>query len=279
LALLWLGAAVYGAGAGSNIFDDDWTPPKRSEAPVKPARPAPEAPGKAPTSTETKPPTTTSTSNDTVPKAPEPAAPQPSAPAKQRRAVPGKAEQARQRKMLREVFAKELADHSPEARRLLAVRFLAEAEKASDEPVDEYVLLGGAYQAAKEANDLGLCMRVADTLAGTFDVDALPLKVGALSGVSYGADRTKARAGAMAGLALLDDAVGADDYVAVRQIAERVEQAAERAGDTSLSGYVREKTREARQVAVEYERVRKDLNAAQREAKADGAIGHFLCFA
>jgi hypothetical protein len=42
-AVLWLATVANAAGPHS-IFDDDWTPPKASEAPRPPAQPVPDKP-------------------------------------------------------------------------------------------------------------------------------------------------------------------------------------------------------------------------------------------
>jgi hypothetical protein len=281
VAEFWAGGWV---GAAPSIFDDEWTPPKRSAPASKPEGAKPGIPAKKGTAPETKEPAAQGNVAGVIPgekiETVPPVVSEPVTPVKKRLAVPGKAAQAQARKLLREVFAKELSEHAPEARRVLAERFLSEAEKAADQPVDEFVLLGGAYQAAREGNDLELCMRAIDEMAGTFEVDALDMKLGALSAISSGGDPVKARAAVMAGLKVLDEAVAVDDYDGAREAATRIEQAAARAGDASLAGYARDKAKEARRIGVEYERVRKEMlmAGAERDDRANGAIGRFLCF-
>jgi hypothetical protein len=285
-AMFWLSTSANRAAAAPNIFDDDWTPPKRTEPPARPVSPKPESPVKPSTPSETKQSATKDAAGPKVvagkrPETPPPLKPVPSSPAnKKRLPVPSKAALSQSRNLLREVFAKELSDHSPEARRVLAARFLTEADKAADQPADAYVLLGGAYQAAKEASDLELCMRAINAMTQQFDMDAMNLKLGALSAILPGGDPAKARAVAIAGLTLLDEAVAVDDYDAAREASARIEQAAARAGDVSLLAYARDKMKEARLIGVEYERIQKDLATAgsQRDAKSNEAIGRFLCF-
>jgi hypothetical protein len=182
---------------------------------------------------------------------------------------------------MRDVFATELADRSPAARRALAARFLNEAGKAVNQPVDQYVLLGGAYQAAKEGADLDLCLQAVNAITTAFEVDGVAMKLAALPAVSSGSDPAKARGVVTAGLALLDDAVAEDNYDAARAAASQVEQAAARAGDPSLLGYARERAKEARFVAGEYARIQKDLAvllARPDDLKSNESVGRFLCF-
>src|SRR4051794_12665330 len=55
-----------------------------------------------------------------------------------RMAIPPKAELTRSRKLFKDVFSKELADVSTSSRRTLAVRLLAEADRAADNRADQY---------------------------------------------------------------------------------------------------------------------------------------------
>ena len=147
-------SALY-AHAG-NIFDDDWTPPKpvgqQHAAPAKipPAVsiPVPSATGQVPA-----------------------VSPSPS-----RHAIPDKSDQARSRGLLRAAFAEKLKDRSIAGRKKLAHALLDEAPKTADNPSDQYVLLGGAIEASKDAGILQLCFQAADTMAVQYEVDGLNVK-------------------------------------------------------------------------------------------------------
>ncbi len=82
--------------------------------------------------------------------------------------------------MLKEVYVKELADKTPPARKALAGRFIEDAEKSSNAPADEFVLLSGAIQAAQEASDLTLSFQAVDAMARDFTVEASTLKAQSL---------------------------------------------------------------------------------------------------
>jgi clan AA aspartic protease (TIGR02281 family) len=90
--------------------------------------------------------------------------------------VPPAEERQKAGKLVEEVFAAEMTDAGPAARRTLADHLLSEAGKTPDPPVDQFVLLIGALRAAEDARDLTLCFRVIDALASRFDVDALRLR-------------------------------------------------------------------------------------------------------
>jgi hypothetical protein len=259
--------------AAPNIFDDDWTPPKRVEAPppVKP-EPSPAKPEAVPTAA----------SKVVTPPSPPSESPAAAAPVAARRPVPPKAELATARNLMREVFAKELADRSVPARRALAARLLDEAARSADRPVDRYVLLGGAYQAAREGADVELCLKAADAVADAYQVDRMAMKLAALSAVAAASPTPEtARALTSAGLELLGEAIAEDNYDAARTLATQVEQSAARASEPSLAALAKEKAKDARLVAGEHARVQKDeaaVRARPDDARAAEAVGRFRCF-
>src|SRR5262249_15135681 len=137
----------------------DWTPPPARKPIILPQ----DFPPERPTTAATQPAASTQTATSLNPTT-SPA----TAPALARRPVPDRSAQVRSRKLFKDVFAKELADRSASGRRALATKLLAEAEKSSDIAPDHFVLLIGATDAAREGNDLPLCLRASDQLANTY---------------------------------------------------------------------------------------------------------------
>src|SRR5258706_6601736 len=160
---LWAGTTV--AAGPRNIFDDDWTPPKPSEAARPPAlvEPAARSGGDTPPAQVHPTTTTTPTTKESTAVAP-PVARQP---------VPTKPQQAAVRKVLREAFAQQLVDRSIPARRQLAEALLEQAAKSEEVPVEQFVLLVASIDAGTEASNLTLAFRAQDRMAVTFAVDAL----------------------------------------------------------------------------------------------------------
>ena len=68
--------------------------------------------------------------------------------------IPVAADQAKSRKLMKEVFAAELDNRAPAARRALARKLLDEAAKMPDASADRFVVLGGAIQSAVDASTL-----------------------------------------------------------------------------------------------------------------------------
>ena len=128
IAFLWSGIGrPLGA---STIFDDDWAPPKPS-APVPSVVPTTERSDSQAPQPATTPATPTLRSDGAE-----------TSTAMARLPVPAAADKAKARKLLRQVFAVDLSDRSIPARAKLAARLLGEADKAADNPIDRYVLLG-----------------------------------------------------------------------------------------------------------------------------------------
>lgn len=82
-----------------------------------------------------------------------------------RRPVPSKAEQAATRKVLKEVFAEQLADRSISARQKLTEALTGQAGKSAERPVEQFVLLGAAMDAGAEAANLPLAFEAGDLMA------------------------------------------------------------------------------------------------------------------
>jgi len=193
------------AWAGS-IFDDDWKPPTPAKPATPPADPKVSKPAKPPAPVKPD-------GSDTTP--PQVGTQTPSVPAAPpaRRAVPAAVEQAKSRKLFKEVFAKELADRSAPSRRALAAKLLEQADTANDAATDQFVLLVGATDAAREGSDLGLCCKAADKLAATYDVDALSIEADAAMKMKLRAETPDVTSGnCLAGLRLSEQLVAAEDY-------------------------------------------------------------------
>jgi hypothetical protein len=255
-----------------NIFDDNWTPPK----PAKPVEPPADAsatkpakapePGKADTPVKT--PTTLATT------------PSPTLAPPARRAIPAPVDQAKSRKLFKEVFATELADRSPAARRALATKLLEQAAGVGDAPADQFVLLVGATEAGKEASDLGLCCRAADALAGAYEVDGLRIKSEAAAKMTLRADSPAAATeNCREGLTLIDQLVAADDYVTAGRLLSGLRAAA--AQDGALSSQIQNRAKEFDALRTAAERVApylQKLKTAPEDAAANLAAGQYFCF-
>ena len=153
------------SACGKTIFDEDWNPtthPVHRE-PTIPAIPSPKVvpePPSVPTS-------------DYTPKLPfERVLPNTVAPVR-RHPIPSVGEQAKSRAMMNAVYAEALKDHTSGGRQKLISTLYEALPRMIDTPSDEFLVLAGLLNAAKDASDLPGVVRAADLLAERFEVDPL----------------------------------------------------------------------------------------------------------
>jgi len=242
--------------AAANIFDDNWSPPAPPLGPSQ-ANSRPGANGPA-------------------------ASPGASAPAAQaaRRPIPDKADQARSRKLLKELFASQLSDRSLVARRALAEQLLDQAGKAANLPADEFLLLAGAADAAGEASDFNLVCEAADRLAARYEVDGLRLKSDAALKMNFRGNSARLIAdNCSAGLHVVEQLIRAEDYSSAARVLTRLRSAA--GSDPTLSVQVQARTRELDALRIGSERIvsqLETLKAKPADPSANLAVGSFYCF-
>lgn len=240
---------------GKTIFDDDWKPPVPATKPAQepPATPADDTP--KPVDTTTAPPTPP------------------------RRPVPAAEAQAKSRKLFRDLYAADLANRSPAARRALAAKLLEQAGTVSDAPADQFVLLAGAMDAAKEGADLRLVSRAADAMAGAYAVDGLRVKSEAAAQMPLRADVPATTAeNCTAGLALADQLAADEDFATALHLLRSLEGAAPSA-ETRANLLKRAKEIGALKAAADhYAMLVEKLKATPNDPGANLAAGHFLCF-
>ena len=250
--------SVAGADQGRSIFDEDWTPPK--------PLPTRQAPTPAPTPPDAP--------------APPPDAPPPATPPAPRKAVPAQSEQAAVRKVMKEVYAAELADRSAGGRQKLSEALLARADRSAGIPADQFVLLAAALDAAVEAGSLPLAFAAADRMGRLFDVDALAMKVAAATSAGGGAAQLGPPGDNVeAALALADQVAADDDYATALRVCAAVQPST--SGNAALRARVAEKQRElggARDAAAKVAKDFEKLKATPDDPAANLAIGRYLCF-
>jgi hypothetical protein len=268
-------ALAHAADRPRNIFDEDWTPPKTAETPrttpivtppvVQPAQKT--APDQPPAT----PPTKLATPDRAITAPPPPPA---------RLAVPDKPTQAAVRKTMRDVFSDQLADRSIPTRRKLTLALLAQVDKSAEAPVDQFVLLAAAIDAAVDAVDLPTACRAADRMAAAFDVDALGVKADAalrLGPKSAIADT--AAENVVAAIELSTALVRVNDFATAARVCAALQPAA--ATNPTLRAQLQQRQREvnlARDAADRFERDLAKLKDAPNDPAANLAVGRYTCF-
>jgi hypothetical protein len=258
------------SAAPTSIFDDEWTPPKRGNpTPVVVPASRPAAPNASALPPQTQ-----------VPPSPRTASPAPVA-AAARRALPVKVDQEKSRKLLREVYAAQLADRSVAARKKLAAELLAEARKAADNPVDQYVLLGGAIEAGREASSIGICMQAADAMAATFEVDSLAVKADAVlrTNLALAGSQSAVVENVEAALELVDELMAVEEFATSVRLCAAIQPAA--SASPALRASTQQKARDAAMARSAQEKLPPHLERLRTSPLDPGAclaVGGYLCF-
>ena len=266
--------ALLGARSGAdNIFDDNWTPPP-------PKHPAPA------TSTEpananhdvtlpVKPGTTKAPSDK-----PSSVSPTPVIVAPARQAVPSKADQGRSRAILKEVFAKQLADRSAAGRYKLGQDLLEAERKITDNPVDRFVLLSAAVQAGREAGSVPLCFEAADGMAEAFEVDDLAVRTDAMLKMSFaGVQAGDAARNVGPGLELLDQLVASGDFNTATKLCTVLQKAS--ANSTAEREIVQKRIKEFGTLRTAHDEFlihKAKLEQWPDDPAANFAVGSYYCF-
>ena len=144
---------------------------------------------------------------------------------------------------MKEVYAKELSDRTATARRALAQKLLDQAAKTDDNPADQFVLIVGAIEAAREGGNLGTGFRAAELMAERYAADELAVKVDTALKAAAAPDTAAAAENVRAGVALLDSLEAAGDYTDAVRVGAVLPKFA--ATDPSLRAAAQKRSREA----------------------------------
>jgi hypothetical protein len=277
VSIALLGIVALSMGAKS-IFDDDWTPPaprKPEMASTQPAAPVVPTSTTGPVEPVREPPrAATQEAKETGPTTTGVVV------ARSRHPVPASKEQAQARKLFKEIFAAELAEHSVMGRRALGQKLLLQAARTTDAPVDEFVLLMGATEAGREGADLSLSFRAADQVSAAFEVDALSVKAEAAIGLA-GRVVTAAEAAEniRLGLSVVEQLIDQEDYATAARVVTTLR--AGRGQDAAIGKQITSTARRVdllRTAATAVAKERDRLKSKPDDAAANLAVGRFFCF-
>jgi hypothetical protein len=192
--------------------------------------------------------------------------------------LPPEPEAAAQKETLKKVkdlFKDEYAKKSPADQLALARKLIQSGVESGDDLVTKFVLLKEARDLAVAAGDPEIAFRAAEETARAFAVDGPALKLAALAKIPI-KEPEAARAAARAYLALVADAVKAENFDAAGTAAQRAEALAKVAQDAVLAARAAELKAEAVSLKTEAARVKPLL---EKPGPNDAeAIGRYLCF-
>jgi hypothetical protein len=193
--------------------------------------------------------------------------------------IPEPADLNKSRALFKDVFSKELADHSIAGLRAFAHRLLDEAGKPKVSPSDQYILLIGAANCGREGSELALIFQALDGLAAVFDVDAVQYKADFALRTSLKSDTPAMTVqNCKAALALVDDLAAQNDYASAVRLLGELRSAA--TIDPALSKQVQARSKEVEASKVAWDRLAVDatkLKTSPDDGPANLAVGKYLC--
>jgi len=201
--------------------------------------------------------------------------------------IPSQAATDKAAALVNELFKIELTRAAKEAEFLspLAIRFLDEGRDTRDYPAGRYVLLERARQMASKAGDGPTALAAIEEMAQSFDIGAgiaLRLKIEAL-GLASAAATTPTGYQTLVdlSLALLDDALSADDYASATKLVEAADAAARKLRNVPLVAAVRKRQTEVTRLEKEFARWKPfadTLTAKPGDPKANLEMGKYQAF-
>jgi WD40 repeat protein len=195
--------------------------------------------------------------------------------------VPDAAKQAAAEKVIKDLFQEDYARKTTLARLQLATKLLEKAADTKDDPVSTFVLLREARDLATQAGDARTALKAIDELAKDYAVDGRQLKGSVLAKVAEEAKTPVAGKAVVDGyLALVEEAVGADDYEAALGFLSQAEAAARKVNSAPLVSQVQARAQELKAIQRAFSQVQ-DAAATLRKTPDDPqaslAMGKFLC--
>jgi hypothetical protein len=190
---------------------------------------------------------------------------------------PDAALQKEKLKVLKDLFKDDYSKKSAADQTALGKQLLNRGIETRDDLGAQFVMLREARDIAAGAGDIDTSLRAVDEMAKVFAIPPLAFKLAALAKSTAGAkDPEIARTAARAYLALVSEAIRADDFESAATAAGKGELAAKAAQDPVLPGRIQELQKEIPGLKAEYQKVKADLDKA---APADAeAVGRYLCF-
>jgi hypothetical protein len=199
-----------------------------------------------------------------------------------KREIPDAKAQATMERMIRELYAKAYADHSPAARRKLAGQLLDQADRTPNDPVAQYVLWNEAADLACQGGDAPGAIRALSLMGEIYRIDAMALKTAALRRIVRSIRTAEqARETVQQALKLADDALAQQDDSTADQLMAVAEAAAQKSGQVKLALEVRDRKKELGTLRRErglFEAAEARLRQNQADADDRLRVGRMRCF-
>jgi sugar lactone lactonase YvrE len=150
--------------------------------------------------------------------------------------IPDKTSQAQAVQLVEDIFKEDIAAaRDPASRSKLATVLLQQGKESRDDPATRYVLYSIGADLAAQAGDATLALSAAENLARDFDVSELDLKATLLTTVAAATTAPEANKSLVdLTLALLTQALDADNYVTAVRLGKVAEEAARKSKSVPL---------------------------------------------
>jgi hypothetical protein len=178
-------------------------------------------------------------------------------------------------KKVRDLFKDEYAKKLPADQLALARKLLHSGIETADDLVTKFVLLKESREIAVAAGDVETAFRAVDETSRAFAVDGFSLKLAVLGKIPV-KEPDAARAVAKGYLAVVGDAIKAENFEAAGSAAQRAETMAKAAQDAPLAARAAELRNEAVSLKTEAARVKPLID--KPGPNDSEAIGRYLCF-
>src|SRR5262249_29332722 len=156
-------------------------------------------------------------------------------------------------KLIRDLFKEEYAKRKAADRLALAAQLLDKARETDDDPVARFVLLSEARDLAAQGGDAVAVLAAIDELAQEYTIKALEMKVTSLTAAGRNAHTPAAnKVLAESSLALIEEAVAADNLEAAERLASLADAAAHKTTHVALVTQVQARDKELKEIQKEH---------------------------
>jgi hypothetical protein len=198
--------------------------------------------------------------------------------------VPFAADQEKAENSIKQVFQNDYANSNrPGDKQAFSRRLLRKAKETQDDPTGRFVLLREARDIATEVGAIGTAMEAIDEMARWHEINALEMKTNALAKIVKVARPAESMVThALTIVALLEEAVAADQYELARQLAPLILSVAQR---NNSAEFIKVATNRGKEIEP-LELASKEMKAAaeiletnSNDPEANRKVGRFLCLA
>ncbi|HEV8292712.1 MAG TPA: hypothetical protein VGP94_12350, partial [Tepidisphaeraceae bacterium] len=195
--------------------------------------------------------------------------------------VPDEPSQAQAQRMVKEVFAKELASQDTDQRRALAQKLIAAAMESEDDAAARYVLLKEARDVAARAGDAFVARRAISLIGKFYAIDQAKMVLVAMNSAQNAAGSAEALGAVMqVSMTAAEIAILEDDFSTATRLLSIAESAVAKAKSSALAERVKEKSRLLQALSLEFDAVAKAKEILKRDAEdaeACARVGRYLC--